>query len=342
MSNHSLRAARNAKFNEWFTRMIDVEEEMSNYRQHFKGATIYCNADSPFESNFFKYFVRHFEEFGLKKLIATCYSGTPEQEAYKAVVTTVRDAAGNVLNTDDMQRLFQGANALERLQGNGDFRSPECIALLEQADIAITNTPFSLFRDYIGTMMEHDKKFIVLGSMNSITYKEIFPHLKANRIWLGAKSLNQDMYFDVPDERKKWLLENKKEGSAYKIIDGKVMGRLASACWFTNLDHKKRHDRLPLKHRYDPEAYPRYDNYDAINVSKVAEIPCDYDGVMGVPITFMDKYNPEQFELIGHEHDLNGDGSKASVAQFSANGHSYYKRILIRNRHPEKRAANAA
>lgn len=244
------------------------------------------------------------------------------------------------------------------LEGDGDFRSAEVKTLRDEADVIITNPPFSLFREFLAWIMAADKQFVILGNMNAITYKEVFPLLKDNRIWLGYKSLNQDMYFDVPDDRKEWLLANKKEGSAYKIIDGVVMGRLASACWFTNLDHGKRHElllldtmahnlkfnkRLSRKFERDFGAvkYPRYDNYDAIEVPFTECVPSDYDGVMGVPITFLDKYNPDQFDIAGmaagntratgfyfdvpyspHPEDRGGCGV--------VNGKRVYARILIR------------
>ena len=202
------------------------------------------------------------------------------------------------------------------LEGDGDFRSPEVKTLRDEADIIVTNPPFSLFREFLAWILEAGKQFVILGNMNAITYKEVFPYLKSNKIWLGYKSLNQDMYFDVPEERKKWLLSNKKEGSAYKVIDGVVMGRLASACWFTNLDHGKRHEPLlldtmahnlkfnkrlakKLMADYGTNTYPHYDNYDAIEVPFTDAIPSDYDGVMGVPISFLIKYCPEQFEILG-------------------------------------------
>lgn len=322
MPNRNLTQAKKAKNDEFYTQLTDIEKELAHYRKHFKGKVVLCNCDDPFESNFFKYFVLNFNRLGLKKLIATSYSGSPiafrqlnlfdfkdgvapdgRKRAYKAVVTVVHGkSASSGYGMDDIANLFvSGENTLELLEGNGDFRSPECLALLDEADIVVTNPPFSHFREYIAVLVAHEKKFIVIGNMNAITYKEIFPLLKDNKVWLGYKSLNQDMYFDVPDERKEWLLANKKEGSAYKIIDGVVMGRLASACWFTNLDIKKRHEELILVKQYHGHKveYPHYDNYDAINVDKTVDIPCDYDGVMGVPITFLDKYNPEQFKIVG-------------------------------------------
>ena len=266
----------------------------------------------------------------------------------------------------DVADLFRsGENELTRLDGNGDFRSAECLELLDESDIVVTNPPFSLFREYVAVLMEHRKHFIIIGNVNAITYKEIFPLLKENKLWIGARPLNHDMYFDVSDERRKWLLANKKEGSAYKIISGVVMGRLASACWYTNLDIKKRHEEMILVKRYTPEEYPEYDNYDAIEVSRTADIPCDYAGVMGVPITFMDKYCPEQFEIIGcadytgkygsddigikrigekwiEVYRKNGGkghytANMTSLVYFDADGNARntFKRILVRNKHPE-------
>ena len=218
----------------------------------------------------------------------------------------------------------------------GDFRSDMSIELLQQADIVVTNPPFSLFREYVAQLMEYGKQFLIIGNMNAITYKEIFPLLKDNRIWMGCKSMNQDMYFRVPDERKKWLLANKKEGSAYKIINGVVMGRLASACWFTNLDHAKRHQMLLLDLGFTytghEEDYPKYDNYDAINVDKVSQIPCDYMGVMGVPITFLDKYCPEQFEMLQLCASHGKVPRNIENESGCINGHWVYARILIRRK----------
>ena len=331
--NSSLGAAKDAKNDEFYTQYSDIEAEMNAYVEFnpdvFRGKTVLLPCDDPEWSNFTKYFAANFERFGLKKLISTSYAkgagnkqltlfemDSPLYDAEKhddhgKVFTLTRDKDGSGrVDTDDIE--FSGY-----LEGDGDFRSREVKALRDEADIIITNPPFSLFREFLAWIMEAGKQFVILGNMNAITYKEVFPHLKDNEIWLGYKSLNQDMYFDVPDERKEWLLANKKEGSAYKIIDGVVMGRLASACWFTNLDHGKRHQpilldtmehnlkfnkRLRKKFEKDFGAieYPYYENFDAIEIPFTECIPTDYDGVMGVPITFMDKYNPEQFEIIGH------------------------------------------
>ena len=335
--NSSLGAAKDAKNDEFYTQYSDIEAEMNAYVEFnpdvFRGKTVLLPCDDPEWSNFTKYFAANFERFGLKKLISTSYVKSAgsrqltlfEQESplFDAdkhdtrgklfTLTRDKDGSGRV-DGDDIE--FSGY-----LEGDGDFRSTEVKALRDEADIIITNPPFSLFREFLMWIMEAGRQFVILGNMNAITYKEVFPLLKDNEIWLGYKSLNQDMYFDVPDERKEWLLANKKEGSAYKIIDGVVMGRLASACWFTNLDHGKRHEELQLmtmrenlkynkrlrnefEKKFGVLEYPKFDNYDAIEVPFVEAIPSDYDGVMGVPITFLDRYNPEQFEVIGRDGDL--------------------------------------
>ena len=320
--NTNLGAAKRAKNDEFYTQLTDIEKELRHYRKHFKDKTVLCNCDDPFESNFFKYFVLNFNRLGLKKLITTCYEGSAVAEyrngkakPYKAVVTTVHDTTGDGgIDMEDVRNLFElGENELVELKGDGDFRSEECLALLDEADIVVTNPPFSLFREYVAVLMEHKKKFIIIGNKNAITYKEIFPLLKNNEIWLGSNN-------PAPKE--------------FMQRDGTIK-KFGNIGWYTNLDVKKRHEELILVKRYTPDEYPHYDNYDAINVNKVINIPCDYAGVMGVPITFLDKYNPEQFEIIGHEHDLNGNGGKESLSQFMVNGKGVYKRILIRNKHPE-------
>ena len=327
----SLSDARNAKNDEFYTQYSDIEAEMNAYVEYnsdvFRGKTILLPCDDPEWSNFTKYFASNFERFGIKKLISTSYAkGAGNKQLtlfeessplYDAELHDIRgklftlthdtDGSGNI-DIDDIE--FSGY-----LNGDGDFRSEEVCKLRDTADIIITNPPFSLFREFLAWILEGNKQFIILGNMNAITYKEVFPCLKENKIWLGYKSLNNDMYFNVTDEYKQWLLENKKEGSAYKIINGIVMGRLASACWFTNIDHGKRHEVLQLdtiahnlkfnkklKKKFDEygvNEYPHYENYDAIEVPFTECIPSDYDGVMGVPITFLDKYNPEQFEILG-------------------------------------------
>ena len=337
--NSSLGAARNAKNDEFYTQYSDIEAEMNAYIEYnpyvFKDKTILLPCDDPEWSNFTKYFASNFTRLGIKKLISTSYAQgaankqptifelmsplyNPQQhDTHGKLFTLTRDTDGNgTVDTDDIE--FTGY-----LEGDGDFRSSEVKKLRDEADIIITNPPFSLFREFLAWILEADKQFVILGNMNAITYKEVFPYLQDNAIWLGYKSLNQDMYFNVTDDYKNWLTHNKKEGSAYKIVNGIVMGRLASACWFTNIDHGKRHENLildtmehnlkfnkklkkKLEKDYGKLEYPHYDNYDAIEVPFTECIPSDYDGVMGVPITFMDKYNPDQFDIVAFRKGEDG------------------------------------
>ena len=275
--NNNLHKAKTAKNDEFYTQITDIEKELKHYKHHFKGKVIYCNCDDPKYSNFWKYFHLNFNHFGLKKLIATHYHET--EPTYKI------EYAGEDDNDCDI-------GVVTSLKTNGDFRSPECIDLLQEADIIVTNPPFSLFREYIAQLIDYDKKFIVIGNKNSITYKEFFPLLKDNKVWLGYTS-NKTCVFRVPPEY------NHDDKITSDINDGNYYGKVPAISWFTNLDIIKRHEFLDLIEKYTPEKYPKYDNYDAINVDKVLDIPVDYDGVMGVPITFLDKYNPEQFKILG-------------------------------------------
>ena len=321
--NKSLHAANRAKNDEFYTELADIDKELRHYKHHFKNKTVYCNCDDPRVSNFFHYFSHNFETLGLKKLMATCYKSQAadlfsQNDSEQAVYLIYEgDKNGNrVPDPSEIQVL--------PLQGDGDFRSEECIALLKQADIVVTNPPFSLFREYVAQLVEYGKKFLIIGNKNAITYKEIFPLIKDDKMWLGVTPMGTDMLFGVPEHYAETLVQTKKSGSSYRIIDGEVKAR-AQACWFTNLDHDKRHEELILYKRYTSEEYLHYDNYDAVDVSKVAEIPCDFDGAMGVPITFLDKYNPEQFEIIkfrkgNDEQDL------------SINGKCPYFRVLIKRK----------
>ena len=294
--NKSLKAAVRAKEDEFYTQLTDIEKEMRYYKKHFKDKVIFCNCDDPFESNFFKYFVLNFNRLGLKKLIATCYVSSPiantqlslfditgseedkQNKAYKAVITKVYDKSGDGgIDMFDVAELFKsGENELTELAGDGDFRSEECLALLDESDVVVTNPPFSLFREYVSTLLEHNKHFIIIGSQNAITYKEFFPLLMQNKVWLGYG--NGDMSFKVPEyfeprETRFWVDD-----------DGQKWRSLGNIAWFTNLDIRKRHEKMILVKRYDSSKYPNYDNYEAIEVSKTADIPCDFSGVMGVPI----------------------------------------------------------
>ena len=259
-ANANLHKAKDAKNDEFYTQLTDVAKELMHYKEHFKDKIVLCNCDDPTWSAFWKYFHLNFAELGLKKLISTHYD--KEEATYKMEYTGGDD--------NDIE-----VGVKTPLEGNGDFRNKECLDLLDECDIVVTNEPFSLFREYVAILMEHKKKFLIIGNKNAITYKEFFPLLKDNEVWLGCTNVKE---FLQPD------------GSIKKF------GNIG---WFTNLDVAKRHEKLILWKKYTPEEYPTYNNYDAINVDKVSEIPCDYDGVMGVPITFLDKYNPEQFEIIG-------------------------------------------
>ncbi len=366
-TNASMNAAARAKNDEFYTLLTDIEKEMRYYRKHFKGKTVLCNCDDPFESNFFKYFVLNFNRLGLKKLIATCYATSPiagqqlslfdvvgsdeEQcnKPYKAVVTKVYDVTGDGgVDMFDVAELFKThENELTELEGDGDFRSKECLALLDEADIVVTNPPFSLFREYVATLMEHGKKFIIIGNSNAVTYKEVFPLIMQDRLWLGVtRSGTGSMWFRIMDDFP--------VKSGQKVENGVRYQTIGNSAWFTNLDVKKRHEEMILVKRYTPEAYPHYDNYDAIEVSKVVDIPCDYAGVMGVPITFLGKYSPDQFEIIGMAKRGAGDPALKSHVYTKDEYPNYsdlnatptlwvdgrlkntYPRILIRNRHPEE------
>ena len=347
-TNSSLIDAKKAKKDEFYTQLSDIENELRHYKKHFKDKVVFCNCDDPYESNFFKYFALNFNHLGLKKLIATCYSGSPitgtqlslfgdEPEEmrtpYKAVVTTVHDTTGEGgLDMFDVAELFRnGENQIERLKGDGDFRSPECVELLKEADIVVTNPPFSLFREYVALLIQQEKQFLVIGSLNAITYKDFFPLLKNNRVWIG---------FCHP----KVFIQ--RDGST------KAFGNIE---WFTNLDHDKRHEPIPLYKRYSPEEFPKYVNYDAVDVGRTEDIPFDYKGEMGVPISFLNKYCPEQFEIIGVSLDLAtpiktiakageymGGGNRFYSTRLSSSdigrGYKYhreYDRIVIRHKNPE-------
>ena len=330
--NKSLGDAKNAKKDEFYTQLCDIEAELKHYTRFFKGKTVLCNCDDPYESNFFYYFASRFNDLGLKKLIATCYDGSPvaytqldlfgeefnaesqsrrggrarspsapndpkprhERRAYKIVITEVGDENGDgTVDIADVEYLIKNRkNVLTRLKGNGDFRSPECVELLKEADVVVTNPPFSLFREYVALLVQHKKKFLIIGNQTALHYKEVFPLIMRNEIWLGASIHNGDREFRVPQEY------NASQHYRYDEKGNKYV-RVRGPRWFTNLDYKERHDELVLLKNYTPDEYPKYDNFDAIDVSKTSDIPCDYDGLMGVPDTFLDKYNPDQFEIIG-------------------------------------------
>lgn len=312
-----LRKAREVKADEFYTQLEDIELEMKHYKQHFKGKTVFCNCDDPYESNFFKYFAMNFNYLGLKKLIATCYVSSPvmytqlslfgdmeqtfekpadpNKKPYKVEITEVTDENGDgAFDLDDIKQLLKSKkNVCTVLKGDGDFRSEECIELLKEADIVVTNPPFSLFREYIAQLVEYQKRFLIIGNVNAVAYKEVFPLIKDNKVWLGASIHSGDREFRVPDSYPLNAAGCRIDELGIKYI------RVKGVRWFTNLEYEERHEDLILYKSYTPEEYPHYDNYDAINVGTTADIPADYYGIMGVPITFLDKYNPEQFEIIG-------------------------------------------
>ena len=291
--NTNLHNAKRAKNDEFYTLLTDIEKEMVHYRDYFKGKVIFCNCDDARESNFFKFFANNFELLKIKKLITTGY----KEDGHGVVLEYNGDIDGDFMVGDDEVKVTE-------LKGNGDFRSEECIEYLKQADIVITNPPFSLFREYVKQLMDYDKKFIIIGNQNAITYKEIFPYIKDNKLWLGYNFVKS--FIQPNGEVKKF---------------GNIL-------WYTNIPHDKRNWPMDFYRTYKPELYPKYDNYDAIEVSKVADIPMDYKGVMGVPITFLDKYNPEQFQIVGDA--CNGSDHQWDLFKPMVNGKFVYKRLLIK------------
>ena len=289
--NKNLRNANRAKKDEFYTQLEDIEKELRHYKQHFKGKTVLCNCDDPRVSNFFTYFSHHFESLGLKKLITSCYKNQDidlfsQNSSDKAVyLEYTGDKNGNKI--PDREEI-----EVKPLHDNGDFRSNECKELLKQADIVVTNPPFSLFREYLQQIIDFDKKFLIIGNLNAVSYKECFKLIKDNKMWLGASIHSGDRKFGVPDD---YPLNAATCGIDDK---GQRFIRVKGVRWFTNMDYKERHEDLPLYKKYSETDYPKFDYYNAINIDATADIPCDYDGLMGVPISFLDRYNPEQFEIV--------------------------------------------
>ena len=337
-NNTGLSNANKAKKDEFYTQLADIEVELKHYKKHFKGKTVFCNCDDPYESNFFKYFAMNFNYLGLKKLIATCYDSSPvageqlslfpDKRPYMIRITEVADANGDgAIDLTDVEYLLKSRQNVIRKLRDGDFRSEECVEILKEADIVVTNPPFSLFRDFVGQLVKYNKQFLIIGNQNAITYKEIFPLIKDNKIWLGKGFKGNVGFFNSPYEDIA-VSSQHKEG----------MIRVSGVMWFTNMDYPERHTDIDLYKKYTPEEYPHYDNYDAINVDKTADIPEDYYGVMGVPITFLDKYNPTQFEILGAT-ESEGKGfsgglwkEESKVAQPLVHGERKYKRIFIRRK----------
>jgi len=299
--NTDLNDAKRAKNDEFYTQLTDIAEECKHYEEQFRGKTILCNCDDPRVSNFFRYFFTNFYRLGLKRIISVCYKNLkPDLFTQNKDIQAVyciydgKDRCDDVIEDGDYE-VFVKRNEWQALKGDGDFRSEECIELLKQSDIVVTNPPFSLFREYIVQLMQYGKKFLVMGHQNAITYKEIFPFIKQNRLWLGYNNFDNSRFVIPPEYC---------NGSKYQEWrDGKLFGRVSGIRWFTNLTTIKRTEELKLNERYNPKKHPRYDNYDAIEISKVTDIPMGYDEIMGVPITFLDKYNPNQFEILGSADD---------------------------------------
>lgn len=391
-----LTAAKAAKKDEFYTQYVDIQKEAEAYLEFdpdtFRGKTVYCNCDDPFESNFFKYFAANFNKLGLKKLVSTSYDGSPiagaqltfleyddgngkrqKPKAISVEIEEVKDVNGDGATGIEDVELFlkQNPHTHTRLEGGGDFRSPECIALLKEADIVVTNPPFSLFREYLAQLVEHNKKFLIIGNMQALTYKEVFPLIKADKLWMGVTIHSGDREFRVPDHYPLNAAGSRIDENGVKYI------RVKGVRWFTNLDHGRRHQSLPLMTMEDnlrfsrhkeikgKTAYDGYDNYDAIEVPFTDAIPSDYNGVMGVPITFLDKYNPDQFEIVGTLESSDPDNpyrtrwysaqdqKDAYFRRFGKPGTiplnmsgvindvKVYKRVLIRHRHHALTATGA-
>ena len=329
--NKNLNQAKISKKDEFYTQLSDIEKELKHHKKYFNGKVVLCNCDDPRVSNFFHYFSYSFEKLGLKKLITICYKNQEmdlfSQNKSEKAIYLEYEGDKNENKVPDSEEI-----GIQYLKGDGDFRSKECIELLKQTDIVVTNPPFSLFREYVPQLIEYEKKFIIIGNINAITYKDVFPLIKENKLWLGASIHSGDREFGVPDG---YPLNS----AGHRIgKNGRKYIRVKGVRWYTNLDYIERHEELILYKKYNPIEYPKYDNYNAINVSKTKEIPIDYDGVMGVPITFMDKYNPDQFEIFGAT-ESEGKGfsnglwdEKSRVAQPLINKKRVYKRIFIKNK----------
>lgn len=325
--NSGLHSAKRNKKDEFYTQIVDIERELRHYRKQFENKVVYCNCDDPYISAFFEYFAKNFEFFGLKKLITTCYKSQEvdlfsQGDSEVSIKLEYTGGAENSLpSPDDI--------GVTPLEGDGDFRSQECIEILKEADIVVTNPPFSLFSEYVSQLASFDKKFIIIGNQNSITYKDVFPLIKDNKMWLGYGFKRNMAHFIAPHYEDTASDTDHKEG----------MIRVSGVVWYTNLDNKKRHEEMILVQHYrgNEAAYPSYDNYNAIEVSRTQNIPLDYEGAMGVPITFLTKYNPEQFEIIGCSYSYGepvGYHKEGASFDVSINGKQVYKRLFIRNRNP--------
>lgn len=350
--NSNFHKANKAKKDEFYTQLVDIEKELKHYKEQFRDKVVYCNCDDPFESNFFKYFAANFNALGLKKLIATSYKpspiantqlglfgdikelstpkGRPKITANKLIINEVNDIDGDgAFDLHDIAEQLKANknNEWAPLKSEGDFRSTESIELLKQADIVVTNPPFSLFREYVSQLVEYNKKFLILGDQNAITYKETFKLIREDKLWLGYDN-GGTKWFQVPND---YDIPTESRKKIEKGIQYFSMGRIV---WFTNLDTVKRHQEMTLYKKYSTQEYPNYDTYNAINVNKVSDIPMDYLGVMGVPITFLDKYSPNQFEIIGIDRYVEDNPNYGK--RFTIDNKETYARVLIKNKKPQK------
>lgn len=331
--NRNLQDAKAAAKDEFYTQLTDIEKELEHYTKHFRDKIVYCNCDDPRVSNFFEYFSSNFEFLGLRKLITTCYKNQQldlfsRKDSERAIyLEYFGDTDGDLMVSSDEIDVHE-------LQGDGDFRSPECINLLKEADIVVTNPPFSLFREYVAQLIKYEKKFLIIGNMTAVSSKYIFPLIRSNKMWYGPSIKSGDREFGVPDHYPLTASSHRIDRSGNKYI------RVKGVRWFTNLEHDKMHEKFRLTAKYSPDKYPKYDNYDAIEVSKTKNIPKDYDGVMGVPITFLDKYNPEQFEILGSDYDVKtgllneiiNPEWKGKIDRGYVKGKRQWARILIRRK----------
>ena len=308
VNNKGLNKAKANKKDEFYTRLVDIENELSNYTDKFKDKIVYCNCDDPYRSNFVKYFALNFKFLGLKQLIATCYK--EDERSFKWMYN------GEQIEDQNMPDLNKAI--VINLKGDGDFRSEECLDILKECDIVVTNPPFSLFREFVDTIFKYDKQFLIIGNRLAIQYKEIFPLIKETKMWLGVNT-NKSLFFEVPYDY--YLSESSKEQEETKLV------KVPAISWFTNLDHNKRNQEIILFKKYNKEEYPKYDNCDAIHVKTVKSIPCDYTGLMGVPITIMNTFNPKQFEIVKFRK---GDDGRDLLL----NGKYPYTRILVKNKKP--------
>ncbi|MDO8591409.1 MAG: adenine-specific methyltransferase EcoRI family protein [bacterium] len=337
MAERLLHTAKLQKNDEFYTQLPEIENELKHYKDQFRGKVVFCNCDDPYESNFFKYFANNFNFLGLKKLIATSYTKSPiagtqlslleveglkpdGKQPFKVEINEVldSDSSGSVDLSDVKFLLKHDKNTATPLKGDGDFRSEECMDLLKEADIVVTNPPFSLFREYVAQLMKYNKKFLIMGNQNAITYREIFKYIKENRMWLGQSLNGRNILFEIPEHYK----------SYHKIIDGKKYAYPKGVVWFTNLDVPKRNEEIVLYKKYSTDEYSSYENFEAINVDRTENIPVDYVGAMGVPITFLHKHNPNQFEIIGL--GISNSGIEIGVKPYKPDHKKYRKEVQKR------------